>query len=98
MWIIGSNEKVYIDFLKQELIRYPIKVSYEGITRKGEIREDIFPGEPLKEELIYFCRCIDEQSSSEFEKIENVGKEEIYSTKICELCLKSAETAKEIIL
>jgi predicted dehydrogenase len=98
MWIIGSNEKVYIDFLKQEIVRYPIKVSYEEIIRKKEIKEDIIPNEPLKDELIYFCNCITEKDSTEFEKIENIGKEEIYSTKICTSCLKSAETGEEITL
>lgn len=98
MWIIGSKEKVYIDFLKQELIRYPINISYEGVVRKGEIREEIVPSEPLKEELEYFCNCVKDKNSSEFEKIENIGKEEIYSTKICELCLKSAESGKEVLL
>ncbi|GAF78594.1 unnamed protein product, partial [marine sediment metagenome] len=98
MWIIGSNEKVYIDFLKQELIRYPIGVGCEGVIRKKEKKEDITPNEPLKDELIYFCKCVAERRLTEFENIENIGKEEIFSTKICELCLKSAKTGKEIVL
>ena len=98
MWIIGSDEKIYIDFLNQKLIRYPINVSYKGNVRKEEINERINRNDPLMEELTYFCRCVKEKNIKDFELIENIGKEEIYSTKICELCIMSAENGKEMRL
>jgi len=44
--------------------------------------------EPLKEELIHFISVIEN-------KAPNLGEEKITPIKICEKCLKSAETGKE---
>ncbi|MFC1729987.1 Gfo/Idh/MocA family protein [candidate division KSB1 bacterium] len=98
MWIIAEKEKIYIDFFEQEITRYPLVVSYENIERKDEIKENIENNEPLKDELKHFCEVVAKaKSSNEPMKDElNIGKEEYYTTRICELALKSAEEGKEL--
>ena len=93
MWIIAEKEKVYIDFFNQKMVRYPIKVSHEKIEKKEPIEEKINRNEPLKEELKYFITLVEEG-----EVEENLGRENYYTTRICELCLKSAELGKELIV
>ena len=89
MWIIGSEEKVYADFLEQILVRYPIRVEKGKVYSEKEISVEIHKNEPLRAELKSFC-----QRAESGEADGSEGEETI--TKICELCLKSAETGKEI--
>ena len=84
---------MYIDFFNQKMIRYPIKVSYERIERKEPIEENINRNEPLKEELKYFITLIEKGGVKE-----NLGRENYYTTRVCELCLKSANSGKELIV
>jgi UDP-N-acetylglucosamine 3-dehydrogenase len=92
MWIIAENEKIYIDYFSQKIIRYPIKVSYEKVERKDFFEEKIIPNEPLKDELKYFIEVV---RTNKKQKITNIGREEYYTTKICELSVESAETGQE---
>jgi len=93
IWVIAENEKVYVDYFNQRIIRYPIKVSYERIEKTEPFEEKITPNEPLKEELKYFVELIDRKDKN---LEENLGKENYYTTRICELCLKSANTGREL--
>mgnify|MGYP000366939770 CR=1 FL=1 len=95
LWIIASKEKVYVDLLEQSVVRYPLHVGYDMVERKGQREAQLDKKEPLKEELAYFCNAVREKNRSEFKDIINIGREEYYTTRICELCVISAETGKE---
>jgi UDP-N-acetylglucosamine 3-dehydrogenase len=90
MWVISSKEKIYVDFLEQIIVRYPLSISYERVTAEKEINEEFPKNEPLKDELKYFIECVREG------KKPDVDSEEYLTTKICELCLKSAKVGAEI--
>ena len=93
MWIIAEKEKIYVDFLKQKITRYPIVVSYENVDCRDSFDEEIIANEPLKDELSYFIRIVEKNLGSE-----NIGRENYYTTKMCELAVKSAETGKEMMI
>lgn len=89
MWIIGSEEKVYADFLEQILVRYPIRIGKEKVVSEKEINLEIHKNEPLREELLSFCQRAESGQADGSE-----GEETI--TRICELCLESAKTGREV--
>jgi len=86
----------YKDFFNQKVIRYPLIVTNEKIQRKDPIIEDIKINEPLKDELKYFINLVDGKNNKALIETENIGEEEYYTTRICELSIKSAETGKEM--
>lgn len=90
LWIIGSKKKIYTDLFEQIVKEYPISIDYEKVIHKKEISLEIHKNEPLKEELKHFCFCVKNR------KRLNIGAEVYLTTKICELCLKSAKTGKEM--
>jgi UDP-N-acetylglucosamine 3-dehydrogenase len=90
MWVISSREKIYVDFLEQMIVRYPLRVSYDRVSAEKEVIEEFPKNEPLKEELKYFVECVGEG------KKPAVESEEYMTTKICELCLKSAKVGVEM--
>ncbi len=98
MWIIAEKEKIYVDYFNQKIMRYPIQISYKNILRDSPIEEDIIQNEPLKDELKYFIELVDKKDQKEILNVENIGKEEYYTTRICELCIESAKTGKEMIV
>jgi len=55
--------------------------------------EKIVVNEPLKDELKYFVDLVGKQN---IDLDSNVGKENYYTTRICELCLESADKKKEV--
>jgi len=89
MWIIGSKQKVYSDFLGQMMTVYPLEVSYDGIKADKQFNVEIRKNEPLKAELKQFCKDVGNG------KAMNAHDEHVI-TKICELCLQSAEKEKEL--
>lgn len=93
MWIIAEKEKIYADYLKQNVVRFPIKINYNNVRREKEYEEKIEPNEPLREELRYFLDLVER---GEVDPEKNIGRENYYTTKICELCLESAISGKEI--
>lgn len=95
MWIIAEKEKIYVDYFKQIVIRYPVEVSYERIERKESVKENITVNEPLKDELKYFINLVDKKS---VDPEGNLGRENYYTTRVCELCLKSAQTGREMVV
>jgi len=91
MWVIGSKEKIYVDFLEQIMEKYPISLKGGRVVSKSKISIEIKKNEPLKEELRYFCK-----SASAGKNGLNVDEESI--TRICEACVESARTGKELKL
>jgi len=98
IWIIAEKEKIYVDYFNQKIIRFPIKITYENVERNLPIEENIIPNEPLKDELKYFIELVNKKDKKEIINVENIGKEEYYTTRICELCIESAKTGKEMII
>ena len=95
MWIIAEKEKIYVDYFSQKIVRYPIKVSYEKIERKDNFEEKIIANEPLKDKLEYFLDVVQTNQQKKISNIQNVGQEEYYTTRICELSVESAKTGQE---
>jgi UDP-N-acetylglucosamine 3-dehydrogenase len=95
MWIIAENEKLYVDYFNQKITRYPIKVSYEKVERRDSFEENIISNEPLKDELKYFIEVVKTNKKKKMSNIQNIGREEYYTTRICELSVESAETGQE---
>jgi len=95
MWIIAENEKLYIDYFSQKITRYPIKVSYEKVEKQDIFEENIISNEPLKDELKYFIEVVKTNKKKKMSNIQNIGREEYYTTRICELSVESAESGKE---
>jgi predicted dehydrogenase len=96
LWIIAEKEKLYIDYFTQKIIRYPLQVTYQNVTREDSHEEPLTPNEPLKDELHYFIDLVDKQDQQKILDTENIGKEEYYTTRACELSIRSAETGKEM--
>jgi len=95
MWIIAEKEKVYVDYFNQTIVRHPIEVSYE-LVKKGEpITENIPQNEPLKDELKYFVNLVDKGI---IDPEKNLGRENYYTTRACELCLESAKFGREMVV
>lgn len=90
IWVIGSKEKIYADLFEQIVIKYPIEVSYDKVMHEKEINLEVRKNEPLKDELKHFIEILDKKD------VNTSTSEEYETTKICELCLKSAVTGKEI--
>ncbi len=103
MWIIGSKEKVYVDFLEQILVRHPLEVSSSEIKGGRRIKVDVNKCEPLNEELKHFCQVVRAKSDKTnnghlYTEVMNIGKEEYYTTKICELAVLSAKFNRDLDL
>ena len=98
MWIISEKEKIYVDYFNQKIVRYPLTVTYEKVEREESFEESISINEPLKDELTYFVKLIKEKDKKEILDEENIGKEEYYTTRACELSMKSAETGRGIMI
>jgi len=89
LWIIGSKKKIYVDLLEQMMTVYPIEVSYDGNKTEPEQSIEIHKNEPLKDELSDFIQKIEKKDFSNNGDVYN-------TTKLCELCLKSAEDGCEV--
>jgi len=97
MWIIAENEKVYVDYFNQKVTRYPLKINYDGVEKGEPIEERIVVNEPLLDELRYFIKLVEDKNSGKIMD-RNIGREEYYTTRICELALKSAESGSEMVI
>lgn len=95
IWVVGDKETVYVDFFSQILKRFPLRVTYDAVERRGMVEEKIIVNEPLRDELKYFVDLVDKKN---IDLDMNVGKENYYTTRICELCLESAEKKKEVFV
>lgn len=98
IWVIGEKEKIYVDYFNQKIIRYPLRVTYENIKKSNPIEEKIMPNEPLKDELEYFIQLVDTKDRKDVLDTGNIGREEYYTTRICELSIESAITGEEMTI
>ncbi|MBS3136903.1 Gfo/Idh/MocA family oxidoreductase [Candidatus Woesearchaeota archaeon] len=104
MWVIAAKEKVYIDFLEQIMIRYPLEITEKLVLAEKEKNIEIRKNEPLKAQLTHFIDCAqnykeqNQDIKEEIKKIINIGEEEYYTTKICELAIESAKIRTDLEL
>jgi UDP-N-acetylglucosamine 3-dehydrogenase len=97
MWIIAENEKIYVDFFDQIMKVYPIYIKDGEVVKELESNIEIRKNEPLKEQLNHFINCVTGIENN-IEEMHNIGEEEYYTTKICELAVKSDEFGAELEL
>jgi len=91
MWIIGSKEKLYLDFLDQVLERYPLIVTEDKTERKETFRDpEVGKNQPLYEELKYFVHLCNKKNMGE-EVSFNLSAENVLTTKMCVLAIRSAQ-------
>jgi len=90
MWIIGSKGKIYADFFEQIIRLYPIEITPDEVRVGKETNIEVRKNEPLKDELRSFCASIKNNGHYPYD--------EYLITKVCELCLESAEAGKEMEL
>ncbi len=96
MWIIATKEKLYLDFLDQVLVRYPISISEEGTIRKEAFRDPkVGKAQPLFEELWNFVQTCEKKLKNE-EDVKNESAENHLTTELCLLSLQSAKENKII--
>ena len=98
MWIIGEKEKVYADLLEQIIQKHPIEITHDKIESKSKINLEIHKNEPLKEELKHFCTMVDNHKFNLHinDNQKPLDEEAYITTKICELCIKSAQEGREL--
>ncbi len=88
MFILGTKGALYADFKEQILIKYTAP-QISGDEWKSEFIS-IEKKEPLREEIINFLKSL------ENEEARKLGEEEIYTTRICEKALESANSELEL--
>lgn len=91
MWIIGSKEKIYLDFLDQVIERYPLVVDEDKTERKETFRDpEVGKNQPLYEELKYFAHLCNKRNMGEAVSF-NISAENVLTTKMCLLAIQSAQ-------
>ena len=94
MWIIGSKEKIYLDFLDQVIERHPLTIDEEKTERKETFRDpEVGKNQPLQEELKYFAHLCNKKNMGEDVSF-NISAENILTTKMCMLAIQSARNNK----
>ncbi len=94
MWIIGSKEKIYLDFLDQVIERHPLTIDEEKTERKETFRDpEVGKNQPLHEELKYFAHLCNKKNMGE-DISSNISAENILTTKMCMLAIQSARNNK----
>ncbi|HIJ98752.1 TPA: Gfo/Idh/MocA family oxidoreductase [archaeon] len=94
LWIIGERTKIYADLLEQTLISYPIEIKQDEVIERDEKFIEVEKNEPLFDELKYFCAAISDKNLQK-NHAQSAEKEYLF-TKICEICLKSAQLDQEL--
>lgn len=97
MWVIAEKEKIYVDFFDQIITIHPLYVENGEIVKKTQIEAEIRKNEPLKEQLKHFISCV-ENYEKNIHEVQNIGEEEYYTTRICELAMQSDEYEAELEL
>ena len=91
MWIIGSKEKVYLDFLDQVIERHPLVISEDKTEKKETFRDpEVGKNQPLYEELKYFVHLCNKKNMGEEVSL-NLSAENVLTTKMCMLAIQSAQ-------
>jgi predicted dehydrogenase len=91
--IIARDSAIVTDFLNQTMVRYDIKSSIEKKIISCRTNIKLTRNEPLKEEVINFIKCID----NDLEPI-NSGDNACEVVRLCELAIESSKTGCEISL
>lgn len=101
MWIVAENEKIYADFFDQILIVYPLYIKDGEVIKNIPSNIEIRKNEPLKEQLSHFIKCVENFENNindNIKEVQNIGEEEFYTTRICELAIQSNEFGAELEL
>ena len=94
---LDKENKIYLDFLDQVMIRYPITISEDGTISKEAVRDPLVEKtSPLFEELWNFCTILNKKMNGE--PFENQSAENLLTTKLCVLALDSAHKDETIKL
>ena len=92
MWIIGSKEKIYLDFLDQVIERHPLLVTEDKTERKETFRDpEVGKNQPLYEELKYFVHLCNKKNIGENVSF-NISAENVLTTRMCLLAMQSAQS------
>ncbi len=94
LWIIGEKVKLYADLFEQTIRSYPIQVKQDEVIEHDEEFIQVEKNEPLFDELKYFCAAVSDKNLQK-NHAQSAEKEYLF-TKICEICLKSAELDQEL--
>lgn len=97
MWVVAENEKIYVDFFDQIMTVYPLYVKDGEVIKEAPFSVEIRKNEPLKEQLYHFIKCV-ENLDKNITEVQNIGEEEYYTTRICELAIQSDEFGAELEL
>ncbi|MBS3121389.1 Gfo/Idh/MocA family oxidoreductase [Candidatus Woesearchaeota archaeon] len=97
MWIIAENEKIYVDFFDQIMTVYPLYIKDGEVVKEIPLNIEIRKNEPLKEQLSHFITCV-KNSDKNIAEVQNIGEEEYYTTRTCELAMQSDEFGDELEL
>lgn len=97
-WVVGEREKIYADLNKQEMRTYRFSMDAKGAVTGSSAPEtiEIHKGDPLSDELSYFIESVGQYNPETYKEIQNIGREEPHTTKICEVALQSALSGKEL--
>src|SRR3989344_2482299 len=99
MWIVGQKKKLYLDFLDQILIHYPLIITEEKTEASEYFRDpEIEKTSPLFEELNHFCQVSNQKKSNPGQDITNHSSENLLTTKLCLKALESAKTSQVVNL
>ncbi|KAA3662892.1 MAG: gfo/Idh/MocA family oxidoreductase [Calditrichaeota bacterium] len=96
IWIIAEKLKVYCDFQEQTIEVHPIEVSYEGVKKIEPYSVEVEKSQPLSDELAHFLTIVSHELNGEYTKMVNIGKEEYFTSRVCELALLSAEIKRDL--
>ena len=97
MWIVAENEKIYVDFFDQIMTVYPIYIKDGEVVKNIPFNVEIRKNEPLKEQVNHFINCV-QNFENNIHEVQNIGEEEYYTTRICELAMQSDEFGAELEL
>ncbi len=98
LWLIADKKKIYADFLEQTVNVFPLMIQQGSVIKEPEETLELHKNEPLKEELKYFITVVKKhkKNNGDYQQIVNIGEEEYYTTKICELALQSAHFKRDL--
>lgn len=98
LWLIADKNKIYADFFEQTVKVFPLAIEQGSVIKGVEETLEIHKNEPLKEELKYFITMVKKHNTNngDYEQMVNIGEEEYYTTKICELALQSAHFKRDL--
>ena len=76
---------------------YPLYIKDGEVVKEIPLNIEIRKNEPLKEQLSHFITCV-KNSDKNIAEVQNIGEEEYYTTRTCELAMQSDEFGDELEL